>query len=389
MKKLLAYVSGHGYGHSTRMAEVIRSLSLRQPEWKIYLVTSAPAALFRYLPGLTLCVQHEGIDCGVVENGDSLHVDVRATVDRLQAILRDSERIITNEAVFVTQERISLILADIPFLAGNIAAAAGVPCIGISNFTWDWIYEPYLKVDSRAMNILERVRKGYSRMTSYLKLPFSHPVEVFDEVIDVELVARRSTRDREEVADRISLDLNDSRPRILLGMRRGISLAEACVAASAAEEFIFLYPGQAADNLPSNLRCIPSDLQFSFPDLMQLCDAVIAKLGYGIVSEAVASGKALLYPPRSGFREDELLRAASARYLRAQELPLTDFYAGNWSPYLQQLINMPEPTGRLDLNGADTCAEIISRKCSDPLAKSNSNLQLESPVTTRRQSECA
>ena len=34
-------------------------------------------------------------------------------------------------------------MADIPFLAGDIAAAAGIPIIAITNFTWDWIYEPY------------------------------------------------------------------------------------------------------------------------------------------------------------------------------------------------------------------------------------------------------
>jgi L-arabinokinase len=364
MKKVLAYVSGHGYGHSTRMAEVIRCLSARQPDWKIYLATSAPSALFRNLAGANLCLRSDGIDSGVVENGDSLHVVAEATIGRLQATLQGSEQIIAKEAVFVNQERINVILADIPFLAGNIAAAAGVPCIGISNFTWDWIYEPHLNTDSRATDILSCIRNGYSRMTTYLKLPFGHPVDVFDEIIEVDLVARRSTRDRGEIARRLSLNLNDSRPRILLGMRRGISLADACAAARTAQEFVFFYPGEAEDNLPSNLRCIPWDQQFSFPDLMQLCNAVIAKLGYGIVSEAVANGIALLYPPRTGFREDELLRVASAHYLRAQELPLADFYAGNWTPYLRQLMNMPAPVARLRMNGADTCAKIISSKCS-------------------------
>jgi len=346
------------------MAEVIRSLSAHRPDWKIYLASSAPSALFRDLPGVTLCLRHEGIDSGVVENGDSLHVDAEATIDRLQAILRNREQIIAKETALVIREQISVILADIPFLAGNIAAAAGVPCLGISNFTWDWIYQPYLNTDPRAMSILECVREGYSRMTAYLKLPFSHPVEMFNEVIEVELVARRSIRDRAEIARRISLNLNDSRPRILLGMRGGLSLVDISAAARAAEEFFFLYPGEAGDILPSNLRCIPSDQQFSLPDLMQLCDGVIAKLGYGIVSEAVAHGIALLYPTRSGFREDELLRAASAHYLRAWELPLADFYAGNWAPYLRQLMNMPVPVGRLRMSGADTCAEIIARKCS-------------------------
>ncbi len=367
MTKVLAYVSGHGYGHSTRMAEVIRSLSVRQPDWKIYLVTSVPSQLFRDLAGVTLCLRNGGVDFGAVEHEDSLRINAEATIDSLQGILRDSQQIIAKEAAFVIKEQINLILADIPFLAGNIAAAAGVPCLGISNFTWDWIYEPHLSTDPRARSILGRVREGYSRMTAYLKLPFSHPVDLFDEVIEVELVVRRSTRDRAEIARRISLDLNDRRPRILLGMRGGISLRQVIAAANATEEFVFLYPGEAGDKLPSNLRCIPSDQQFSFPDVMQLCDGVIAKLGYGIVSEAVAHGTALLYPPRTGFREDELLRAASSRYLRARELPLSDFYVGNWNPYLRQLMSMPAPVECLGMNGADTCAEIITRKCSDLL----------------------
>ena len=59
-----------------------------------------------------------------------------------------------------------------------------------------------------------------------------------------------------------------------------------------------------------------------------------------------------------------LMALAATAMLALASASSADFYAGNWTPYLHQLLNMPAPMGRLGINGADTCAEIISNKCS-------------------------
>ena len=46
MKRILFYVSGHGFGHATRSAEVIRAFGNDHPEIAVRVVTTAPQRIF-------------------------------------------------------------------------------------------------------------------------------------------------------------------------------------------------------------------------------------------------------------------------------------------------------------------------------------------------------
>ncbi len=37
MKRILFYISGHGYGHATRMVEVIKQIHRQEPETEIHI----------------------------------------------------------------------------------------------------------------------------------------------------------------------------------------------------------------------------------------------------------------------------------------------------------------------------------------------------------------
>ena len=57
---IAVYVSGHGFGHATRTAEVLRELRERAPDLLITVVTSAPAFLFEGIVGPPLSVRALG-----------------------------------------------------------------------------------------------------------------------------------------------------------------------------------------------------------------------------------------------------------------------------------------------------------------------------------------
>ena len=65
--------------------------------------------------------------------------------------------------------------------------------------------------------------------------------------------------------------------------------------------------------------------ELSFADLLAASDVVISKLGYGMVAACVANGTSLLFPTRSGFREDIALRQGAQRYLRSYEISAERF----------------------------------------------------------------
>jgi L-arabinokinase len=322
----------------------------------------APPTLFRDLSGVILDVQRVGIDSGVVEEGGPLSINPDTTLARLASVVHERKSLVLSEAEFVRREHLAILIADIPFLAGEIACAAGVPCLGIGNFTWDWIYEPYLKGRTGADDLLRCIRAGYAAMDTFLRLPFSHEVDVFREVIDVPLVARRCRRDQCQILAELGLAAKDRCPRVFVAMRGSLSRDTLCAAASGGKEFCFVALEPLPPNLPSNVHRISLGPKLTFPDLVSISSVVVSKLGYGIVSEAVANGAAILYPPRSGFREDELLSAGVGRSFRATAIPVEDFVAGNWAGYLRRLLAQRQPCQALSTDGASVCAQIIAER---------------------------
>ena len=74
------------------------------------------------------------------------------------------------------------------------------------------------------------------------------------------------------------------------------------------------------------------------PDILVASDVVQGKLGYGLVSECLASGIPLLYVSREYWAEERHL----AEYMRSHHccvrMTTDDFYDGNWSNYLHRAV---------------------------------------------------
>src|SRR5438874_914229 len=134
--RILFYVSGHGFGHARRVAQVIRALAERAPDVEAHVRTAAPRHIFE--PAVLAGFAPSDLDAGMVEDGP-LRIDAQGTLRRLEDLLGRREHILADELAAVRAIGPRLIVADVPFLAGDVAAAAGVPCLAVSNFTWDWI----------------------------------------------------------------------------------------------------------------------------------------------------------------------------------------------------------------------------------------------------------
>jgi hypothetical protein len=317
---VLFYVSGHGFGHATRMAEVIR---LGASHWNAIVRTAAPAPFF---PGAR--VERAILDGQVAESSDSLCIDSLATHRNWTAFLSSRDTIVEQEVAYLRAHGIRLIVADIPFVAGEIAAAAGVPCIGISNFTWSWILKPH------APDLLPTLDSAYGHFKEYWQLPFHHPDDcsTFSRILDTPLIAPA-------IPPRHRLD---PRPTILLGFRGVIPDAafQRALAQSPDLRFLTLDDGD-------------------FATMAAASDVILAKLGYGLAATCAAYKLRFLHVPRRGFREDEITSVEVPRYTALRAMPLGDFHSGNWRPHIDRILADPIPTGNIAYNGAAVCAERI------------------------------
>src|SRR5688572_13264211 len=208
------YISGHGFGHASREIEIINALGPRLPDGcEILIRTSAARWLFErtvrvpftYLPG--------ACDTGVVQI-DSLRLDVQASAREAAAFYADFDRRAAEEAAMLRARGVRLVIADAPPLPCTAAAMASLPCIVLSNFTWDWIYEGYGDVfTEQASDLLPRIRDGYAAASAGWRLPMHGGFGTIEPIVDLPFVARHARHGRQEVIERLGLPAG--RPRAL------------------------------------------------------------------------------------------------------------------------------------------------------------------------------
>lgn len=358
-RNVVFYVSGHGYGHAARTAEVIRALITLGRADNVYVRTHAPREFFPRLPGVHTPEVRAKFDSGVVETTPLL-VSETQTFDALSTLLERQQDIVEAQVRFAKDADVGLVVSDVPFLAGDVAEALGVPCLAVGNFTWDWIYEAYIGRSTHWADAIDQVRHSYRKMTAWLRLPFHHKSACFQTIIDVPLVARRGASNRAELSDAFDLDATDSRPRVLLAMRGQADDSILAAAAASSKDFLYLTVEPVSDPGPENVRSLSPSTRVNFIDALSLSDIVISKLGYSIIADCISYDTRILWPRRYGFREDDLLADQAPCYVRAAELPKENYDSGNWGAHLRSLMEMPAPAGRIAVNGAETCAQHIA-----------------------------
>ena len=199
---IAVYVSGHGFGHSTRTAEVLRAVRRRVPELPLTITTSAPSFLFEGVVAPPLETRRIECDVGLVQK-DALVIDEVATAARCRDFAAGWDDLVAAEAEWLRSSGARLVLGDIPPLAFAAADAAGVPSVGLGNFSWDWIYGHLAPREPALGEAAALARDAYGQAALLLRLPFAGDLGAFPRVEDVPLVARRPGISRDQARRRL------------------------------------------------------------------------------------------------------------------------------------------------------------------------------------------
>jgi L-arabinokinase len=367
MQPIVWYVSGHGFGHASRDIEIINALRERRPGLPVIVRTGARRWIFDLTLRAPVEFQPMECDTGVVQI-DSLRLDEVETVRRAAAFYADFDAKVEAERAVLRSIRPALVVGDVPPLAFAAAKAAGIGSIALANFTWDWIYEGYEPERFGAADLVPRIRDACARADLFLRLPMWGGFEMAppEATRDLPLVARRSARD--PLDTRKALGLPCDRKLVLLSFGghglRGLS-PEAFGAFG--DEFVAVLTGhlEMADAARRSRRGVVEfseqalyDAGWRYEDLVAAVDVVATKPGYGIIAECAAHETALLYTSRGHFIEYEVLVQEMPRYVRSQYIPQDALFAGQWQPYLEELLaqDHPEPA---DVTGAAVAADLI------------------------------
>jgi L-arabinokinase len=344
------YISGHGFGHAIRQIEIINALTGLAPSAPIVIRTSAPRWLFeRTAPSSGWTLLDGEVDTGVTQI-DSLALDEADTIRRAEAFYRSIAARAGEEAAILRRFNVRVVVADAAPLACAAAALANVPVAVCANFTWDWIYAGYVHQMSGGARLLPIIRDAYAMATAGWRLPMHGGFETVPGTVDVPLVARRPREDRSRDDIRRTLGLPTDRPLALLSFG-GYGVAGLDL------DRLDCTPSWGVVSGVNEPAMYAAGLRYE--DLVRAVDVVITKPGYGIISDCISAGTAMLYTSRGHFAEYEVLVREMPRYLRCRYISQEEFRAGRWREALDAVAVSPRATERPRTDGALVVATLI------------------------------
>ncbi|KAG6649402.1 L-arabinokinase-like isoform X1 [Carya illinoinensis] len=348
------YVTGHGFGHATRVVEVVRHLILAGHD--VHVVTGAPEFVFTSeIQSPRLFIRKVLLDCGAVQ-ADALTVDRLASLEKysVTAVLPRAS-ILETEVAWLNSIKADLVVSDVVPVACRAAADAGIRSVCVTNFSWDFIYAEYvMDAGNHHRSIVWEIAEDYSHCEFLIRLPGYCPMPAFRDVIDVPLVVRRLHRSRKEV--RKELGIGEDVKLVILnfgGQPAGWNLKEEYLPSG----WLCLVCGASdTQDLPPNFVKLAKDAYT--PDLMAASDCMLGKIGYGTVSEALAYKLPFVFVRRDYFNEEPFLRNMLEYYQGGVEMIRRDLLTGHWKPYLERAISL-KPCYEGGINGGEVAAQIL------------------------------
>lgn len=348
---LYVAITNHGFGHATRAASIAAVIQRLCPEILLILVTTAPRWLLEsYLQG-DFIHRPRAFDVGVVQ-ADGLTMDKAATLEKLQLLRFRQRSLIAQEVNFIRQNRVGLVLADIPPLAAAIAKAAEIPCWMSSNFGWDFIYGAW---GGEFIEIADWISDCFAQCDRLFRLPFHEPMSAFPSITDVGLTGGSPRYHLDEL--RAIWGITAPKQQTILLTFGGLGLQQ--VPYNNLKHFPdwqFLTFDSSAPDLPNLIKI--SDHKYRPVDFMPLCGRLISKPGYGTFAEAVRQKLPIVTMTRQDFAEAAFLLAGITDYSQHQIMHPEEFFQSNWE-FLHQPPQMPQKSQPLAADGNEAIARAV------------------------------
>ncbi|KAI9097754.1 hypothetical protein K1719_025525 [Acacia pycnantha] len=348
------YVTGHGFGHATRVAEVVRHLILAGHD--VHVVTGAPDFVFTSdIQSPRLFIRKVLLDCGAVQ-ADALTVDRLASLEKYsETAVKPRATILEKETEWLNSIKADLVVSDVVPVACRAAADAGIRSVCVTNFSWDFIYAEYVMAAGyHHRSIVWQIAEDYSHCEFLIRLPGYCPMPAFRDVIDVPLVVRKLYKSRKEV--RKELGIADDVKVVILnfgGQPSGWKLKEECLPSG----WLCLVCGASdSQDLPPNFKKLAKNAYT--PDIIAASDCMLGKIGYGTVSEALAFKCPFVFVRRDYFNEEPFLRNMLEHYQSGVEMIRRDLLTGHWKPYLERAMTL-KPCYEGGINGGEVAAHIL------------------------------
>jgi hypothetical protein len=346
-------ISGHGFGHACRAIAVLQALA-RRIDIRCTILTSVPAWLFSSSLDIPHTVHPLVTDIGLIQH-DALAADLPATLQALDGLypLRDHQ-VDQAAALFAGCK---LVLCDIAPLGIAAARRAGIPSVLVENFTWDWIYQGYVRQCPQLQTHIEDLARLFAQADHRIQ---AEPVcRTVPGTLRVAPIARCLHRPG-HIRRRLYCEPGQRLVLLTMGgiFSSGGPLVDPALLARCREAVFVLIGKNREDEFSQNLRFLATDGPWYHPDLVAAADLVVGKTGYSTVAEAYQGNTAYAYLARPDFRESEVLEAFLDSHLLSWEITREQLESSQWLALLAQLPTEKKPPVRT-VDGAGQVADFL------------------------------
>ncbi|MCX7624660.1 MAG: hypothetical protein N2Z21_00360 [Candidatus Sumerlaeaceae bacterium] len=340
------YISSHGFGHATRAAQIIAALPCQAT---VHVKTMASADFLRRESGRELRVTAKAYDFGAWQ-ASNMEIDWRRTFEVAMAIHAESLERLDEEVDFLRREQIDIVVCDIPPTPLVAAKMAQIPSVCVANFTWVEVFRRAAQGHRRREHFLRELAHEYSTASLLLRPGFALRMPQFRVWYDVSPIARLGRNRRGELLRELELSPSTRLVLTYLG-KWGFGELQLERAKRFTDVAFLSFDSCAPPLLQLN------GAQWKFEDVVASVDVVIAKPGYGTLSECMANGVPVIYYPRCEFSEYYALRRGMDLWGGGIRLTTRDFVKCRWQKALERAYELrPKP---VVCNGAMEIAEWI------------------------------
>ena len=357
---LAYFVTPHGYGHAARAVAVMAALRQVIPNIQLEIFTTVSAHFFADSLGPDFGYHHQMTDIGLVQK-NSLQEDVPETVRRLDEFLPFAPALVEQLAQQVLALGCQVVLCDIAPLGLAVAKAARLPSILVENFTWDWIYEGYSSIDAGMARHIPYLRQVFASAETHIQTqPICAPQPV--ELV-VGPISRKARTPAAQMREQLGLP---SAAKVIMVTMGGSSwdftFLRQLIRQS--DYYFIIATNDSTLEQRDNLLLLPRHSTFFHPDLVNVSDAVIGKVGYSTLAEIYQAGVPYGYIPRPRFRESAVLSRFIADEMQGLAISPAQFQDGSWLARLPELLALPRLSQPDLTNGADQIARFVQERLS-------------------------
>jgi hypothetical protein len=359
---LLVALSSHGFGHLSQAAPVINQLHELIPNLRLTIRAAFPADQIQRRIFNPDVLQPVADDFGMVMR-DALTVDLSASVHAYQTFHASLPERIERLSKELMEQKVDLVLADIPYLTLAAAQKAGIPSVALCSLNWADILEQalLLATTTRIKNTaaqqaispelghagaeIVREIRGIYQQADYFLLPTpSMPMSTLTNTLVIGPVCTPGIKKREALA--LNTQVTEDVWFVLVGMG-GMPLdlnLDKWPTHMLGKPIHFIVPDNIAQTSKYPQVVAETQTGLSYSDLVASADLILTKPGYGMFAEAAAAGVPVLYVERRDWPEAKALTDWLEVVAHCTEISTEALHRGDFEDEMRKLLEL----GRYD-----------------------------------------